>query len=175
MRLMNKNMNKKYRQYIGILAALGSYYFIHEGAHWLYAITHGVFKTIHLMAMGVQIDVHRELMTDAQLGIFCLVGPLATFLAGMIMVMLGNKICALRSSVIKSCCWYISIIFLILDPLYLSILYRFVGGGDMNGIKLILPEMGVATVGIILLAVNLFLLYKVLLPKYKKAFLGVNN
>ena len=70
-------MSKRTRQYIGILAALAAYYLVHEGAHLLYALLTGVFKQINLMGLGVQIDVYAERMTDAQLGIFCLVGALA--------------------------------------------------------------------------------------------------
>ena len=58
------------RQYIGILAALVAYYFVHEGAHLLYALLTGVFKQINFMGLGVQIDVYTERMTDTQLGIF---------------------------------------------------------------------------------------------------------
>ena len=70
-------MSKRTRQYIGILTALAAYYLVHEGAHLLYALLTGVFKQINLMGLGVQIDVYAERMTDAQLGIFCLVGALA--------------------------------------------------------------------------------------------------
>lgn len=163
-------MSKRMRQYVGILAALASYYLIHEGAHWLYAVTLGVFKQINVMALGIQIDVFRDQMTDTQLGLFCLAGPLATLLAGWVFTCLAGKICLLKSCVAKACCWYISIVLLVLDPLYLSILHHFVGGGDMNGIRLILPEMAVTGVAFILLMFHLYLLFKVLLPKYKAAF-----
>lgn len=48
-------MSKRARQYIGILAAVAAYYFIHEGAHFLYALFTGVFKQINFMGLGVQI------------------------------------------------------------------------------------------------------------------------
>lgn len=36
--------------------------------------------------------------------------------------------------------YYITIALLLLDPLYLSVLCGLFGGGDMNGIALLLPE-----------------------------------
>ena len=64
-------MTKRIRQYVGILTALVMYYVVHEGAHLLYALTHGVFKQVNFTALGVQIDIFRDQMTDAQLGWFC--------------------------------------------------------------------------------------------------------
>ena len=50
-------MNKRARQYIGLIAAVVAYYIIHEGAHLIYALTIGVFKQINFMGLGMQIDV----------------------------------------------------------------------------------------------------------------------
>ena len=66
--------------------------------------------------------------------------------------------------------WYVTMSLLILDPLYLSVLCDFFGGGDMNGIRLILSEttarIGFAAVGII----NGIVIRNYLLPQYTKAF-----
>ena len=37
-------MSKRTRQYVSLIAAVVSYYLIHEGAHLLYALATGVFK-----------------------------------------------------------------------------------------------------------------------------------
>ena len=66
-------MSKRACQYIGIFAAVAAYYIVHEGAHLLYALFSGSFRQINFMGLGVQIDVYAERMTDAQLGVFCLV------------------------------------------------------------------------------------------------------
>ena len=126
-------MSKRTRQYIAILAALAAYYLVHEGAHLLYALLTGVFKQIRLMGLGVQIDVCAERMTDTQLGIFCLVGALATFCVGYLLTALAKNICCAQSKLLRAVLYYITIAFLLLDPLYLSVLYGFFGGGDMNG------------------------------------------
>lgn len=163
-------MNKKIRQYIGLAVAVLMYYLIHEGAHLAVALAQGVFKQINVMGMGVQIDVYTEQMNDVQMGIFCLMGPVASILAGWLMTAFVHPICRIRSMVVKACAWYTTLTLLIVDPLYLSIYYRWVGGGDMNGIALLLPEPMVSTIAAAIAIVNAILIWKVLYPNYHKAF-----
>ena len=59
---------------------------------------------------------------------------------------------------------------LLLDPLYLSVLCGFFGGGDMNGIALLLPEVAARILFGVLLVFHGLLFWKVALPKYKMAF-----
>ena len=99
-------MNKKIRQYIGLAMAVLMYYLIHEGAHLVVALAQGVFKQINFMGMGVQIDVYTEQMNDVQMGIFCLMGPVASILAGWLMTAFVHPICRIRSMVVKACAWY---------------------------------------------------------------------
>lgn len=167
-------MNKKIRQYIGLAVAVLMYYLIHEGAHLAVALAQGVFKQINVMGMGVQIDVYTEQMNDIQMGIFCLMGPVASILAGWLMTAFVHPICRIRSMVVKACAWYTTLTLLILDPLYLSIYYRWVGGGDMNGIALLLPEPMVSTIAAAIAIVNAILIWKVLYPNYRKAFHNVD-
>ena len=54
--LTRKIMNKRVRQYVGLLSAIIAYYLIHEGAHLIYALFTGVFKQINFMGLGMQID-----------------------------------------------------------------------------------------------------------------------
>ncbi len=163
-------MNKRARQYIGLIAAVAAYYIIHEGAHLVYALIIGVFKQINFMGIGMQIDVYNTDMTDTQMGIFCLVGAAATFVVGYALVLLCDKICKVRNKLFKAIMYYISIVMLLLDPLYLSVLCGFFGGGDMNGISLLVPELA-ARIGFgVLLLVNGFVFWKVVLPKYTAAF-----
>ena len=63
-------MNKRIRQYVGLLSAVIAYYLLHEGAHLLYALSIGAFKQINLMGLGMQIDIYAERMTQTQLGVF---------------------------------------------------------------------------------------------------------
>ena len=73
---------------------------------------------------------------------------------------------------VKACSYYITIAMLLIDPLYLSILCGFFGGGDMNGIKLLVPEVVARIIYGVILLVNALIFIKVVLPKYKIAFSG---
>ena len=163
-------MSKRIRQYIGIFAAVIAYYIIHEGAHLVAALYYGVFKGINFMGLGMQIDAYTDRMTDSQLGAFCLVGAVATVLFGWLLVLLCKRICVVKSKVFKTVMWYVSLAILIIDPLYLSILCGFFGGGDMNGIKLLFPEIAVRIVFTIIGIVHGIVIWKYLLPEYTKAF-----
>lgn len=102
-------MSKRIRQYAGILAALAAYYLVHEGAHLLYARLTGVFKQINFMGLGVQIDVYAGRMTDTQLGIFCLVGALATLGVGYLLAALAKNLCRAKSKLLRATLYYITI------------------------------------------------------------------
>ena len=163
-------MSRRIRQYTGIFTAVIAYYIIHEGAHLLTALYYGVFKGINFMGLGMQINVYADRMTDTQLGIFCLAGAVSTLFFGWLLVLLCKRICAVKSKVVKTIMWYISLSILIIDPLYLGILCSFFGGGDMNGIKLLLPETAVRIVFAIIGIIHGIVIWKYLLPEYTKAF-----
>ena len=163
-------MDKRIRQYIGIFAAIAAYYIIHEGAHLVAALHYGIFKGINFMGLGMQIDAYTERLTNTQLGIFCLVGAVSTLIFGWVLIALAKKICNAKSKVFKSIMWYVSLAILLIDPLYLSVLCSFFGGGDMNGIKLLFPEIAVRIVFAVIGIVHSFVIWKYLLPEYKKAF-----
>lgn len=163
-------MNKRIRQYVGLLSAIIAYYLLHEGAHLLYALSIGAFKQINLMGLGMQIDIYAEKMTQTQLGVFCLLGSVTTLLIAYILIALIDKIKIISSKAVKACLYYITIAMLLIDPLYLSILCGFFGGGDMNGIKLLVPEVAARILYGLVLIVNAFVFVKIVLPKYKLAF-----
>ena len=163
-------MNKRVRQYVGLLSAVIAYYLLHEGAHLLYALSIGAFKQINLMGLGMQIDIYAEKMTQTQLGVFCLLGSVTTLLTAYILTALIDKIKNISSKAVKACLYYITIAMLLIDPLYLSVLCGFFGGGDMNGIKLLLPEVAARILYGLVLIVNVLVFVKIVLPKYKLAF-----
>jgi len=163
-------MSKRTRQYIGLLCAVAAYYIIHEGAHLIYALCNGVFKQINFMGLGIQIDIYAEQLSHRQLGMFCLVGAIATQAAAYCGVLLTKRICHSPSMLLRACCYYITIALLLLDPLYLSLLCGLFGGGDMNGIALLVSESA-ARIGFgILLLVNAAVFWKLVLPYYKQSF-----
>ncbi len=163
-------MNKRVRQYIGLLSAVLAYYAVHEGAHLIYALSTGVFRQINFMGIGMQIEIVEEQMSDTGLAIFCSVGAVATMLVAYVLTLTAPRICKARSKIFKACMYYITIAMLLLDPLYLSILCGFFGGGDMNGIALLLSEWLARSFFGVLLVINCVIFWKVVLPKYKEAF-----
>ena len=163
-------MSKQLRQYIGLLSAIIAYYVIHEGAHLLCALSMGVFKEIKFMGLGIQINVAAQAMTPAQLGLFCIVGSVATGLAGWILTASAGRITCAHSPVFKACMYYITIAMLLIDPLYLSVLCNFFGGGDMNGISYLFPEAAARFIYGGILAANTVLFFKTVLPTYKASF-----
>jgi len=164
---------KRVRQYIGILAAAAAYYSVHEGAHLLCAVLLGAFKQIRFMGIGMQIDVYAERMTDGQMALFCVAGASATLFAGIMLAALAGKISRIKSNLLRAVMYYITIAFLLLDPLYLSILCGFFGGGDMNGISLLFPEWAVRIAFAGLLIINSWIFWKRVLPVYKESFSNI--
>ena len=158
------------RQYLGVLVALVSYYVIHEGAHLAYACAIGVFEKVRFLGLGVQIVTDTQCMTNTQLGIFCALGAIATLIAAYGLTLATPAICKVESKVFKACMYYITMTMLLLDPLYLSVLCGLFGGGDMNGIALLVPEWAARAFFGALLAINGILFWKVVLPKYRSAF-----
>lgn len=163
-------MNKRVRQYLGLLSAVIAYYLIHEGAHLVYALLTGTFRQINIMGLGVQIDVYAEKMTDMQLGLFCLAGPMATATTAWLLTGFTDMVVQAKSKAFRACMYYITIAMLFLDPAYLCGIYRLVGGGDMNGISLLLPEAAVQVFSGALLIVHVVVFWKRILPQYKKSF-----
>ena len=163
-------MTKRARQYIGLIAALVMYYVIHEGAHLVYAIATGTFRTIKFMGLGMQIDVYAERMTETQLGMFCFVGAISTLVLAYVLIALIGKISLVPSELFWACAYYVTIAMLLVDPLYLSLLCGFFGGGDMNGISLLVPEIAVRIAFFCILAGNAVVFVKVVLPKYQQMF-----
>lgn len=166
----NHMISKRSRQYIGIVVAVVAYYIIHEGAHLMVALLMGAFKQINFIGLGIQIDIYRERLTDTQLGWFCLVGALSTFVVAWILVLMSRRICTSSSPVFKATMWYVTLALLLLDPLYLSVLYGFFGGGDMNGIRLLLPETAVRIGFAVIVGIHLLVIWKYLQPKYSESF-----
>lgn len=86
------------------------------------------------------------------------------------MTALAAAICRAGSKLLRAMLYYITIAFLLLDPLYLSVLCGFFGGGDMNGIARLCPEWAARCLFGILLLVNGLVFWKRVLPVYKRSF-----
>jgi len=163
-------MNKQLRQYAGLVCAVTVYFIIHEGAHLLYALSAGVFKQINFIGLGIQIDVYADRMTSGQMGLFCLWGSVATAVTAYALSASAGWIRNCTSKLFKACMYYTTIAMLLIDPLYLSILCGFLGGGDMNGISLLVPQSAARLVYGGIFVINAGIFFRTVLPTYKAAF-----
>ena len=85
---------------------------------------------------------------------------------------LNKTIVASKNKTFKAITYYTTLAFLLLDPLYLAIIYKFVGGGDMNGILLFgIPEIVIQFIYGCITVINIFLINKKIYPTYKKSFI----
>ena len=104
-----------------------------------------MIRQIKFMGLGVQVDVFRERMTDTQLGIFCLVGAVATFCIAYLLTALAKKIGTIESKLLRAVLYYITI-------------------------ALLLPEWA-ARIGFgVLLVANGLVFWKQVLPVYSRSF-----
>lgn len=166
---MEEQHEQKAGQYLELLLAAVAYYVLHEGAHLIYAPAMAHFKRIHFLGLGMQIDVYTEQMTDVQID-FCLIGATATLRAAWPLTAFCKRICKVKSPAFRAPAYYIAIAILFADPLYLSVLRGFFGGGDMNGISLLLPEAAAKILFAVLDLLHAFVFVKRILPAYQASF-----
>lgn len=135
------------------------------------ALLYGAFEKIRILGLGVQVVANTEILTNFQLAIFCVVGSISTLLVAYLLVLFTKKIVEIQNKLFKAICYYTTLTLLLLDPLYLTVVYKFVGGGDMNGILLFgVPEIAIQIIFGIITIINIFLVVKKVYPEYKKSF-----
>ena len=90
--------------------------------------------------------------------------------------MSAGRINRLKGKVVKAVGYYTTILLLLNDPFYLSVLCGFVGGGDMNGIVMFGISETAARVAFGALGlVNLGIVWKYVLPAYRAGFAGIGD
>ena len=122
------------------------------------------------MGIGMQIVIDDTALSETQLGVFCLVGALATLAVAWMLVWAAPRICRMKSKLSRAIFYYISLAMLFVDPVYLSVCYSFFGGGDMNGISMLMPELVARSVFAMLFVLHILVFFKYLLPSYKAFF-----
>lgn len=168
---MKERLSTNSRKWFGLICAILLYYIIHEGSHVIIALLYGVFEKVRILGLGVQVVANTEILTDFQTAIFCVVGSISTLLVAYLLVLFTNKIVSNKNKIFKAICFYTTLAFLLLDPLYLAIIYKFFGGGDMNGIVLFgIPEIVIQLIYGTIAIINIFLIIKKIYPAYKKSF-----
>jgi hypothetical protein len=128
-------MLKSVKQWSGILAALISYYIVHEGTHLLLALYYGVFERIRVVGIwGIQIVMKDGGLDGFPLALFSGLSSVVTICIGYLLA-LSPYIYKIKNRALLIAFYYITLCFMVLDPIYISFLSLFVGGGgDLNGI-----------------------------------------
>lgn len=164
-------MKASLRRCVGLAAAIILYYAVHEGAHLAVAAALGVFERVRMLGLGVQVVISDPAaLTPFQFAVFNAAGAAATLAVAYALALLAKPICTAAGMYMRAVCYYVTVLFLLNDPIYLSVLCGFFGGGDMNGIvRFGAPEWAVRLgLGLITLA-NLFLIARYVYPTYKEA------
>lgn len=168
---MKERLITNSRKWLSLIISIFLYYLFHEGSHVLVSLIYGVFEKVKILGLGVQVVANTSKLTDIQIAIFCLSGTVTTLIIGYLLTIFSKKIAAINNKLIKAISYYTTLAFLLLDPLYLAILYKFVGGGDMNGILLLnIKETIIQIFFFIILIINIFIIIKKIFPLYKKNF-----
>ena len=169
--MIKERTTSNLRKWLSLIIAIFLYYVIHEGSHVIVALLYGAFEKIRILGLGVQVVANTEFLTNFQLAIFCIVGSTSTLLVAYLLVLFTKKIVESKNKLFKAICYYTTLTLLLLDPLYLTIVYKFVGCGDMNGILLFgVPEIVIQIIFGIIAIINILLVVKMVYPEYKKSF-----
>jgi len=150
-----------------VLAGI-TYLVIHEGVHIIQAQLFGIYEGIRLLPLGIEVMVTQPLsIGGVKLAAFSGLSSVVTVLIGYILFALSPKILKLNKQSVKNYIYYVTFLFLILDPVYISLLSFFVGG-DINGIALGLdvPYTIIRVIYFFIAVINIYLIYKKLYPAY---------
>ena len=156
------------RKYIYTLLAGLTYIIVHEGIHLIQAILYDIYQGVKLLPLGIEIEIIQPLTIGGfKLAAFSGLSSITTVIIGYILFLLTPKILKIKKQYIKSYIYYVMLVFLLLDPIYISILSFFVGG-DINGIALGLgiPYAVIRAAYFLIAAANIYLLTKRIYPAY---------
>lgn len=159
---------KQLRQYFYFLLSGITYLVIHEGIHAIQAVGLGIYEGIRLHPLGVEVMITQPLTIEGfKLAMFSGLSSIATISIGYILLILSDNILKLKNQPFKNYMYYVTFLFLVLDPLYISILSFFVGG-DINGITLGLNlQYTVVRIFFFIIAIiNIYLVVKKLYRSY---------
>jgi hypothetical protein len=161
-------MSRLVRKYLYFIFAGIMYLIIHEGVHIVLAKIFGIYEGIRILPLGIEVKITQPLtIGGVKLAAFSGLSSIVTILIGYILLILSRRILKLNNQMVKNCAYYVIFIFILTDPLYISLL-SFLVGGDINGIVLGLniPYMVVRGIFFVTASFNTYLVYKKLYPMY---------
>jgi small-conductance mechanosensitive channel len=156
------------RKYLYTILAVVTHMIVHESVHIIQALIYGVYKGIKVLPIGIEVEIIQPpTIGGLKLASFSGLSSIVTILTGYILFLFSPKVLKLKKQYIKNYVYYVTFFFLLLDPIYISLLSFFVGG-DINGIALgfNLPYMFIRVIYLFIAVINGFLVYKKLYPAY---------
>lgn len=155
-----------------ILLAVLLYAFIHEGLHAVAASLFGEYEAFHIHPYGLEVTFNTPVPErhGFQWTVISGLPNLVTILIGYLLYTERRNLAGLSSTFLRSLAFFGTLIFMLFDPLNLSII-PFLFGGDVNGIAegTGLPVLLIQAVGLVLLLINRELIAQRLLPVYDVA------
>ena len=164
-------MNSYLRRYFYTILAAATYMAIHEDADIIQALYLGVFEGIRVLPLGIEVLITQPLTIGGlTLALFSGLSSVLTISLGYLLLWLMPRILQLKSQPLQIYCYYVTLVFLLVDPFYISLISFFVGG-DINGIaKGLNLSYGIIRAFYLLIAlVNFYLVRKKLYPTYVSA------
>ena len=156
------------RKYFYFILAGITYMIIHEGVHLIQALIYGIYEGIKVLPLGIEVEIIQPLTIGGyKLAAFSGLSSVVTILIGYSLFLLAPIVLELKKQYLKNYIYYVTFVFLLLDPAYISVLSFFVGG-DINGIALglNLPYIIIRSVYFVVAVINTYLIYKKLYPAY---------
>lgn len=157
-------------KWAALIWALLLYFIIHEGIKMLYALCVGASVHVSFVSLQYEAMVDITTMTTFQQCVFWLIGSVCTTVAGYIMFFLTDKILQLHKQWTHVFDYYLTIVLLVVDPVYLGIVSLMMEGGDMDGIRTVMNEQVVRLVAELVSIANVFIIIKYFLPKHRVAW-----
>lgn len=170
---MNTVLAKKLRLWIFLLISVALYFLIHEGVHVIVANYFGIFSGARFNLIGIEILVSGvSNLPKFYLALFSGLAPIVTISIGYFLFYLMPRFLVMDNKFLKGLLYYLTVVFLVLDPIYIGFL-SFIVGGDVNGISygLNISEIYICIIFMSLAIFNLVLVFKKVIPAYTKAFL----
>jgi len=161
---------KVLRKYLLLLLALAVFASVHEGAHILTAVAFGEFNGFYLKPYGFEVEFRTPVSerTGAKWGLISGSSNFITIAIGYVLYSQRRRMISLQNTTLYILGYWLTLCFLILDPLNLSV-GPFIYGGDVNGVSVGFSVnqyiIQAAFLGLFLL--NRELLVQRLLPLYK--------
>ncbi|MCM1311862.1 MAG: hypothetical protein NC206_00780 [Bacteroides sp.] len=157
-------------KWAALIWALLLYFIMHEGIKMLYALCAGASVQVSFVSLKYEAAVDVFSMTHSQQCVFWLIGSVFTTVSGYIMLLFTDRILHYRKHWIHAFDYYLTIVLLVLDPVYLGIASLMMEGGDMSGIKTVMNEQVVRLMAELVAIANVFVIVKYFLPKHRNAW-----